>query len=274
MLAVRAMKPRKKNGLTALRGIAQQILASAKLSPTQRAFWKQPQRDLEKLIKRDYNKALRKNVGRTEVLTLIASAKKFWPQLNREKFSLFSEAEFSAISKQLSLNLSIRKCRERDGMALRGFYVPSIEEIAKDGQKGGLIYLNTAHDPAAVGATFCHEIGHHLALCMMRHDDDRPVHFFFDAAYSSHLDDPVELIADVLVSLAAYPKSAAKQMFGGETAATHDLSGNLDRVIDYLKNGWGIDFRFPHQPGHHLIYLAGMVHYAKLRKALLTEYKI
>ena len=142
-------------------------------------------------------------------------------------------------------------------------------------QKGGLIYLNTAHHPAAVGATFCHEIGHHLALNLFHHADERPVHFFFDAAYSSHLDDPIELTADVLVSLAAYPKSAARKMFGSEVAAIHEVSArNLDRLLDYLKSGWGIDFEGPRQPGHHLIYLAGMVHYAKLRRALLTEYRI
>jgi hypothetical protein len=269
------MNQKTQNGLAALRSIAQSILASAKLSPRQRDFWRQPLRDLEKLIRRDYNKALRENVGRSEVLALIAAATRLWPRLNREKLSLPSKAEFSAISKRLSLNLSIRECRERDGMALRGFYVRSIDEVAKDRQKGGLIYLNTAHHPAAVGATFCHEIGHHLALGVLRHVGNRPAHFFFDAAYSSHLDDPVELTADVLVSLAAYPKSAARQMLGNEVAAIPDLSGrNLDRLLDYLKTGWGIDFGGPRQPRHHLIYLAGMVHYAKLRRALLTEYQI
>jgi hypothetical protein len=269
------MNAKTQNGLTALRGIAQQILDGAKLSPNQRAFWRQPLRDLEKLLKRDYNLALRKSVGRAEVLKLTAAASKLWPGLNREKLPVPTRADFAAISKRLSLNLSIRKCRERDGMALRGFYVHSIEEIAQARHTGGLIYLNTAHHPAAVGATFCHEIGHHLALDVLRRADDRPVHYFFDAAYSSHLDDPVELTADVLVSIAAYPKSAARKMFSSEVAAIQEVSGrNLVRLLEYLKSGWGIDFQGPRQPGHHLIYLAGMVHYAKLRRALLTEYQI
>jgi len=258
-----------------LRGIAEQILDGAKLSPNQRVFWRQPLRDLEKLLKRDYNQALRKSVGRAEVLKLTAAASKLRPGLNREKFPVPTKADFAAISKRLSLNLSIRKCRERDGMALRGFYVHSIEEIAQARHKGGLLYLNTAHHPAAVGATFCHEIGHHLALNVLCRSADRPVHYFFDAAYSSHLDDPVELTADVLVSIAAYPKSAARKMFSSEVAAIQEVSGrNLVRLLQYLKNGWGIDFQGPRQPGHHLIYLAGMVHYAKLRRALLTEYQI
>ncbi len=269
------MKPKSQNGLAALRGIAQHILASAKLSPDQRAFWRQPLRDLEKLLKRDYGKALRKNVARKEVVKLMRSASALWPELNREKLPVPSKADFAAISGQLSVNLSIRKCRERDGMALRGFYVRSLEEIAKAPQKGGLIYLNTAHHPAAVGATFCHEVGHHLALNILRHANERPVHYFFDAAYSSHLDDPVELTADVLVSIAAYPKAAARKMFSSEIAAIHEVSGrNLVRLLEYLKSGWGIDFAGPRQPRHHLIYLAGMVHYAKLRRALLTEYRL
>jgi hypothetical protein len=264
------------DGLTAIRGIAQHILASARLTPDQRSFWRQPLRDLEKLLKRDYGKAVRKNVSRADVVKLVASATTLWPELNRERLGVPTKADFAAISDQLSLNLSIRKCRERDGMALRGFYVRSIEEIAKKARhKGGLIYLNTAHHPAAVGATFCHEIGHHLALNVLQQADHGPVHYFFDAAYSSHLDDPVELTADVLVSLAAYPKSAARKMFSSEIAAIQKVSGpNLVKLLEYLKTGWGIDFEGPRQPGHHLIYLAGMVHYAKLRRALLTEYRI
>jgi len=268
-------KPKQQNGLGALRGIAQHILASARLSPEQRTFWRQPLRDIEKLLKRDYAKALRENVSREEVLALVKSATRLWPGLNREKLPVPTKADFSAISKQVSVNLSIRKAREHDGMALRGFYVRSIEQVAKAAQKGGLIYLNTAHHPAAVGATFCHEIGHHLALNLLQHPDERPVHFFFDAAYSSHLDDPVELTADVLVSIAAYPKAAARKMFSAEIAAPHQVSArNLDKLLAYLRSGWGIDFEGPRQSGHHLIYLAGMVHYAKLRRALLTEYRI
>jgi hypothetical protein len=264
-----------RSGLAALRDIAQHIVASARLSPKQRVFWRQPQRDLEKLVQRDYRRALRENVSRSQVLALSSSATKLWPRLNRERLPVPTVADFSKISKRLSLNLSTRECRQRDGMALRGFYVHSIAGLTKDRHKGGLIYLNTAHHPAAVGATFCHEIGHHLALELVQHAEERPVHYFFDAAYSSHLDDPVELIADVLVSFAAYPKATARKMFGSELPAIKDLSGgNLEQLLDYLKTGWGIDFRGLRQPGHHLVYLAGMVHYAKLRSALLTEYQI
>src|ERR1035441_70641 len=113
------MNQKTQNGLAALRSIAQSIIASAKLSPRQRDFLRQPLSDLEKIIRRDYNKALRENVGRSEVLALIAAATRLWPRLNREKLSLPSKAEFSAISKRLSLNLSIRECRARHGMALR-----------------------------------------------------------------------------------------------------------------------------------------------------------
>jgi hypothetical protein len=259
-------------GARALRSIAGKILAGAKLSPSERRFWRQPLRDLRRLVERDYSHALREHVRRSEVKALVASARSFWPRLNRAKLALPSAANFASISKRLELNLSIRECRERDGMALRGFYVRSIDQVARDHRRGGLIYLNTAHHPAAVGATFCHEVGHHLALGILPRSDDRAVHFFFDAAYSSHLDDPVELAADVLVAIAAYPGPVARHMFAGEMAS--DLGGNIGAILNYLKSGWGIDFELPRQPQHHLIYLVGMVHYAKLRRALLTEYRI
>ena len=270
------MNRKTQNDSTALWSLAEQILASAKLSPKQREFWKHPMRDLKKLVGRDYNQALRENIGRTEALELIALARKLWPELNRERIATPSNAELNAISKRLSVYLSIRECRERDGMALRGFYVRSIAEMAKNGKQGGLIYLNTAHHPAAVGATFCHEIGHHLAHGIIGNATAEPsVHFFVDGVYSSHLDDPIEFAADILVSLAAYPNSAAKQMFTGKLGAlSHWRGPNFDRLLDYLHTGWGLDFTHARQPKHHLIYLAGMVHYAKLRQALLTEYQI
>jgi hypothetical protein len=261
-----------------LRSIAQKILSSANLSPEQRRFWEQPLRDLETLLSRDYEGALRENVRREEVRSLIGSARGFWPTLNRTKVPLPTKADFLSISNGLGLNLSIQECRNRDGMALRGFYLRPTGAASKDrrrrNRKDGLIYLNTAHHPAAVGATFCHEIGHHLALGILPPHDEREVHYFFDAAYSSHLDDPMELAADALVSVAAYPRPVARQIFGQRTADANELGGDLRPILHYLKSGWEIDLEGSQQPRHHLIYLVGMVHYAKLRRALLIEYQI
>ena len=257
---------------TSLRDIAEKILASARLSTEQRRFWQQPIRDLEKLLRRDYRKALRNNVRRAEVEALIGTAQNFWPHVNRAKAPLPTKADYLSISRKLALNLSIRECRERDGMALRGFYMRPADD--DEAPRPGLIYLNTAHHPTAVGATFCHEIGHHLALGILTAQDDREVHYFFDAAYSSHLDDPAELAADILVSLLAYPRPAARRLFNARAAARDDFGGNLRPILQYLKSGWDIDLEGSRQPRHHLIYLVGMVHYAKLRRALLEEYRI
>jgi len=255
-----------------VRTIARKILASARLNPEQRKFWQQPLRDLEKLLRRDYREALRTKIRRAEVEALIGTAQNFWPKLNRGKAPLPTKADYLAISRKLALNLSFRGCRQRDGMVLRGFYMRPTEDDAAP--RPGLIYLNSAHHPTAVGATFCHEIGHHLALSILPPQPEGEVHYFFDAAYSSHLDDAPELAADILVSLFAYPRPAARKIFGKGTASREDLGGDLQPILRYLKSGWDIDLEGSRQPRHHLIYLVGMVHYAKLRRALLEEYRI
>jgi hypothetical protein len=269
------MKHDGRNSARTLQTLAEDVLASAKMPPRERLFWRQPLRDLKRLVNRDYNKAVRNSLTESDVRALISAAGRVWPRINRQRLEIPSKSEFADISKRLSLHLSTRPCHERDGLALRGFYVGSADTPALAPRNGGIIYLNTAHHPAAVGATFCHEVGHHLATRVLSHDDDGPVHFFFDAAYSAHLDDPVELAADVLVSVAAYPRNVARKMLTGEASPAHAITRrNLDTVLDYLQSNWGIDFRAARQPRHHVIYLAGMVHYAKLRRALLTEYGI
>ena len=255
-----------------VRAIAKKILAGAKLTPEQREFWRQPLRDLEKLLRRDYREALRSKVRRAEVEALIGTAQNFWPKLNRAKTPLPTKADYLEISRKLALNLSFRGFRQRDGMALRGFYMRP--GTGSNRRQSGLVYLNTAHHPTAVGATFCHEIGHHLALSILPPQAEGAVHYFFDAAYSSHLDDAPELAADILVSLFAYPRPAARKIFGKGSESREDLGGDLHPILRYLKAGWDIDLEESRQPRHHLIYLVGMVHYAKLRRALLEEYRI
>ena len=77
--------------------------------------------------------------------------------------------------------------------------------------KRPLIYVNTAHHPLAVSATFCHEVGHHVSTELFGRGSE-PVHFFFDADYNSHLEDPGELAADAVVSIAAYPEPIARDV--------------------------------------------------------------
>ena len=74
------------------------------------------------------------------------------------------------------------------------------------------IFVNTSHAPIAVSATFCHEFAHYLTAELLK-QGRHSLHLFYDAAYTSHLDDPIELIADSSVALQAYPRELALTLF-------------------------------------------------------------
>ncbi len=100
-------------------------------------------------------------------------------------------------------------------------------------------------------------------------------------AYGEHLDDPEELAADVLVSLGVFPEAIARTIFlepakGRKSkSATAELPDSVSaNVLKYFEGRFGLSFgaHFPSQK--KLQYLAAVVHFAKLRRALLTEYDI
>jgi len=176
----------------------------------------------------------------------------------------------------LDLHFNASPNAEDDGLALRGFYVNRKEGMLQR----PLIYVNTAHHPLAVSSTFCHEVGHHMSSELLGQSEEEPVHFFFDADYASHLEEPGELAADVMVSIAAYPEPFARKVFEtpwkwGLVAQAKDMTeAALAEVRGHLKRMYGFDLmeRIPaHQRLH---YLSGMIHFAKLRWALLAEYEI
>src|SRR5216683_3102168 len=159
---------------------------------------------------------------------------------------------------------------------VRGFYVTS----AKGMLKRPLIYINTAHHPLAVSTTICHEVGHHLSAQMFGSGADEPVHFFFDADYAGHLGDPGELAADAMVSLAGYPYPIAKKIFEtpwnwGLVARAKDLTqAALAEVRGHVRRVYGFDLMERIPANQRLHYLSGMIHFAKLRWALLAEYDL
>ncbi|MGA2409123.1 MAG: hypothetical protein ABSG46_01890 [Candidatus Binataceae bacterium] len=162
-----------------------------------------------------------------------------------------------------------------EGLSLRGFYVTRAQGMLKR----PLIYVNTAHHPLAVTGTFCHEVGHHVSSELFGTGQES-VHFFYDADYDGHLKDPGELVADVVVSLAAYPEPIARQIFAtpwnwGLVARARNLpEAALNEVRSRLKNVYGFDLMELIPANQRLHYLLGMLHYAKLRWALLAEYDL
>ncbi|MGH7916657.1 MAG: hypothetical protein ACREQE_04250, partial [Candidatus Binataceae bacterium] len=142
-----------------------------------------------------------------------------------------------------------------------------------------LIYVNTAHHPTAVSATFCHEFGHHLSSELFGPQKE-PVHFFIDADYAAHLKEPHELAADAMVSLAAYPQPLARKIFPAEwnwglVARARNLpEAALNEVRAHIRRFYGFDLMERIPANQRLHYLSGMIHYAKLRWALLAEYDL
>ena len=88
------------------------------------------------------------------------------------------------------------------------------------------------------------------------------------------------LAADIIVSLAGYPRPMAEQIFGGparkDSAPDLDArAGNVfDAVRQHLRSRYGFDLTAVLAPARRLNYLTGMIHYARLREALLAEYNV
>jgi len=239
------------------------------------AAWQKPEKSFRRLLRRDYVRDVRRNLSYRQLLELLASANVILPKLNREPLDVMPVKQQAQLAADLGLHFKAAPRKGAEGMALRGFYVNQLQEVLKR----PLIYVNTAHHPVAVSTTFCHELGHHLATSILRPHDQK-VHLFFDADYSEHLDDPGELAADVLVSLAGYPRPVAEKIFSesgglGLVASTKSLTdAAFSEINAHLKKVYGLDLKAGISPRQRLNYLSGMIHYAKLRWALLAEYDV
>jgi hypothetical protein len=237
--------------------------------------WKKPQKELRELARRDYVRVMRRTLDYRSLCAIIDEVKEIWPELNCKQFRPKPLNHLAAISSGLRIHLQATPYLGPEGMALRGFYVEKTPKVLKH----PLIYLNTAHHPGAVQATFMHEIGHHVAE-KVTGSASTGVHYFFNSAHRDHLHQPAELAADMLVSLAAYPEPLARRIFakpwdwGLVARVNHLPDREFARIRKHLRNLLGFDFGASLPPGQCLNYLTGMVHYAKLRWALLVEYDL
>ncbi len=239
------------------------------------AAWKKPTDDLRRLVRHDYVRSLRKNLPYRELTALVAGFTDLLPGFNRQFVGMMPTYQLAEYAANLNLHFKAAPNEGDDGLALRGFYLTRKEGILKR----PLIYVNTAHHPLAVSSTFCHEVGHHMSSEILGEDEHTPVHFFFDADYASHLEEPGELAADVMVSIAGYPEPIARRIFSTEweglVAKAKDLSEDaLLDVRSHLKKAYNFQLTDQIPAPQMLHYLSGMIHYAKLRWALLVEYDI
>ncbi len=258
---------------TATDKVVRSVLARAGvLGAKELAAWKRPQDDIRRLSQRDYATSLRRRLSFDQIKELVYRATDIWPHFNQAVLGPPSKEFFSRAADALQLHL---KAARYTSLALYGFYV----DRAATALTKPLIFVNSAHHALAMGTTFCHEVGHHFCGEIGKRKSSKGVSFYFDAAYSDHLRDAGELLADVVVSLAGYPRSAAEAIFTKAQRKNIAKKGGLDHVLiqrirDHLGGSYGFDFPAAPSPHQNLQYLAGMLHYAKLRAALLQEFDL
>jgi hypothetical protein len=257
---------------TAIDKVVKSVLANAGvLGAKELEAWKRPQDDIRRLSQRDYTNSLRRQLTFEQIKGLVERATDVWPHFNRSVLGPPSREFFSRAADALQLHL---KAARYTSLALYGFYVDrSDTALTKP-----LIFVNSAHHALAMGTTFCHEVGHHFCTEIAKPKPTR-IRFYFDAAYNQHLHDRSELAADVIVSLAGYPKAAAKTIFTARERKEIARKGNLNmavigRIRAHIEASYRFDFSRALSPNQNLQYLAGMLHYAKLRAALLEEYDL
>jgi len=265
------------------------ILAGVKASGSKELdSWLNPERDIHNLARQDYAPGMRKLLDETDLENIIRSARNIFPAFNREHDPVRVErwlnspaaggleGLFSEVTNRLDIHFQGTPFTGPEGLALRGFFVNRDAESLKR----PLIYVNTAHHPVAAAATFFHEVGHLVASQVF--DQGRlGVHFFFDADYIAHLDDIEELSADIVLSLIAYPAPIARAIFvepwnWSALAGTAELSDEVFcQVSEHFRARFGVSLAAANIPARRkLNYLAGMIHFAKLRSTLLAEYGI
>ena len=225
------------------------------------------------IVAKDYGHALRGCLSRWEVRQIVDEGKaQVWPGLNREPVTLVSPNEFVRRWSDCGVDFKFASLPWKEGLSLLGFYVKKIDRI----RKRPLIFVNTAHHPAVVGVALDHEMGHHLTSQIFGKGED--AHLLSQTGFDEHLTEPAELAADVLVSLGIFPADIARKLFSGTRRVMSRNRSNevsdpaFARLLDYIAKRYGLRLDQMRGINQKFQTLAGLVHYAKLRRALLDEY--
>ncbi len=226
---------------------------------------------------REYGRSLRNCFNRSEVREIVWEVRKAEPRLNQEAIRYASMRELcdraSSLSACLGADFRIAKLSWPSGLALWGFYLSRGPGL----QKRPLICVNAAHHRTAVAMAFGHEVGHHVTTRLFGTDAHPPLPSL-SGGFESHLDNPLELAADITVSLAMYPHDAAVKFFREIERATTETAeqrlGSAARAAagDFWRQT-GLD-RASLSTEQKLEYQAGSIHFTKLRQALLHQYGI
>ena len=155
------------------------------------------------------------------------------------------------------------------GLSLRGFYCR-----AGIGEKRRLlIFLNTAHCPGAVAATFAHELGHHVCGLL---DRGRPI-AASEGWFHNHLAEPDEVLADTLVSLSTYSRHLIRKirLTDNPVVESIDFVRQVRRAYELMPSSYRVDLLDTKlNKFRRLCYLNELVHFLRLRGALYSFFQI
>jgi len=251
-----------------IEGLLKRLLAQSELGRASRTAIDTVGKSFAEVSSTDYPRRLRHYFSTREMRTLLAAMELNLPALNRKSFSNTDIDYLRAVAQSLQAELRAIPFGLEMG-DLRGFYAPTSLV-----GKRPIIFINTEYDRVAVASTFWHEMGHHLMDRLGQ--KAKSVQVMSSTEFSARLSSASELIAETVVALACYPKPAAIGLFERDLKRDHppdayDLVVRARRHLNALSH-FELENEFP--PAGDLRYLVGMVHYARLRWALLREYGI
>jgi hypothetical protein len=223
----------------------------------------------QRALNQDYARRLRALFDRRQMKELLADFRSALPALNAEVFRIQEPRRLASVAAGLGVRFRAEDFDGEAGKSLRGFYVDD-----RSISRGPLICVNTANHPVAVASAFWHEMGHHLTSRTF--DVSHPTQLSFSSSYEDHLENPLEIAADIVSALAAYPKPAARQLFGGFVKAgkTPDVEALLSKARAHLRSVARFDIPLSVPAAENLHYLAGMIHFIRLRWILFSKYEI
>jgi hypothetical protein len=265
-----------KSRIPSIEGLAGEVLADADHKRRHRTpAYATAREEITRLERREYGRSLRDCFDRSEVREIVREARaRAWPSLNRAAVRLGSMREFADRASSLGADFQVAKMPWPSGLALFGFYLSRGPGV----QKRPLICVNAAHHRAVVATAFAHEVGHHVTESLFGARTPQPLRSLY-TGYESHLDDPRELAPDIAVSLGIYPQHTALKLFGEVECGTLEpadrrlKSATRAAALDYVRRQYGLDLtNLPAQK--KVQYQAALIHFTKLREALLHQYGI
>jgi len=248
-----------------LSGLAHEVLAAAG-DPGQNSGATQAEEYFLKISRLDYVSHIAKWLDHSQMRELLGDLRRSLPELNRAVFRETNLNTLASVARDLDVTLRVEAL---PSLGIRGFYVNDSAFSARP-----LIVVNAANPPVTVAAAFWHEIGHHLTRDVFGTGRDR-LNLTFTSSYQEHLEDSEELLADIVMTLGAYPLSTAKRLFSLKLANSPEgLVKLVSKASRYVRSVSGFELSHGGPMKKKLHMVAGMIHVAKLRKALLEGYGI